>query len=68
MAGMEFLFSAAGARGTIFCLKSHDPCLKSYDHEMWHAGPLGDLKLHEPRGILIFRRVAPQAHPARFFV
>ncbi len=28
----------------IFCLKSHDLCLKSKDHEIWHVGPLSDLE------------------------
>ena len=35
--------------------------LKSHDHETWHAGPLSDLDVHGPIGILIYGRVAPQA-------
>ena len=38
--------------------------LKSHDHETWHVGPLSDLDVHGPIGILIFGRVAPQAHAA----
>ena len=38
--------------------------LKSHDHETWHVGPLSDLDVHGPSGILIFGRVAPQAHAA----
>ena len=38
--------------------------LKSHDHETWHVGPLSDLDVHGPSGILIFGRVAPHAHSA----
>ena len=38
--------------------------LKSHDHETWHVGPLSDVDVHGPSGILIFGRVAPQAHAA----
>ena len=38
--------------------------LKSHDHETWHVGPLCDLELQGPSGILIFGRVAPQADAA----
>ncbi len=41
--------------------------LKSHDHETWHVGPLSDLELHGPSGILIFDRVAPHVHVGRFF-
>ncbi len=41
--------------------------LKSHDHETWHVGPLSDLDVHQPSGILIFGRIAPQAHAAWFF-
>ncbi len=41
--------------------------LKSHDHETWLVGPLSDLELNGPSGILIFVRVAPQARAARFF-
>ncbi len=38
--------------------------LKSHDHETWPVGPLSDLDVHGPSGILIFGRVAQQAHAA----
>ncbi len=40
--------------------------LKSHDHETWHVGPLNDEELHGLCWILIFGRVAPQAHAACF--
>ena len=36
--------------------------LKSHDHETWHVGPLSDLDVHGLFGILIYGRIAPQAH------
>ena len=38
--------------------------LKSHDNETWHVGPLSDVDVHGLSGILIFGRVAPQAHAA----
>ncbi len=31
-------------------------------------GPLSDLELHGTSGILVFGRIAPQVHAARFFL
>ncbi len=36
--------------------------LKLHDHETWHVGPLNDEEVHGLSGILIFGRVAPEAH------
>ena len=38
--------------------------LKSHGHETWHVGPLSDVDVQGLSGILIFDRVAPQAHAA----
>ena len=38
--------------------------LKSHDRETWHVGPLCDVDVHGPSGILIFGRVPPQARAA----
>ncbi len=51
-------------RGTIFCLKTQNICLKSYDHEICHVRPLSDLELHGPSGIFIIGCVAPQGGAA----
>ena len=31
--------------------------LKSYGHKIWHVGPLSDLDVHGPSGILIFKNL-----------
>ena len=36
--------------------------LKSHDNKTWHVGPLSDLDVHGLFGILIYGRIAPQAH------
>ncbi len=66
----------------IYIYKSHCRCvclsvclfplnlegLKSHDHETWHVGPLSDLELHGPSGILIFGRVASRVRARHNFL
>ncbi len=56
--------AAAGTCGLIFLFPLNLGDLKSHDHETWHVGPLNDEEMHGLCGILIFGRVAPQAHAA----